>query len=35
MELATNRFLAKQREELVKDRKAYLVLKRMIDLIGA
>ena len=35
MELATNRFLAKQREQLVRDTKCYLILKRTMDIMGA
>lgn len=35
MELATDHFLAKQREVIVRDTKLYLVLKRTMDIIGA
>lgn len=35
MELVTDHFLAKQRQEIVKDTKVYLFFKRAIDILGA
>ncbi|WP_195218196.1 sugar transferase [Turicibacter sanguinis] len=35
MELASQKFLAKQREEIVRDTRFYLVTKRMMDIVGA
>lgn len=35
MELATDHFLAKQRQEIVKDTKIYLFFKRVMDILGA
>lgn len=35
MELAKDHFLAKQREEIINDSNVYLVLKRIMDIIGA
>ncbi|EGC90823.1 bacterial sugar transferase [Turicibacter sp. HGF1] len=35
MELASQNYLAKQREEIVNDTKFYLVTKRLIDILGS
>lgn len=35
MESASQKFLAKQREEIVRDTRFYLVTKRMMDIVGA
>lgn len=35
MELARQNYLARQREEIVNDTKSYLILKRLMDILGA